>query len=148
MTTDQLIVFAVLLATLGLFVWNRWRYDVVAMLALLAVALTGLVSAEQVFSGFGHPAVITVAAVLVLSRGLMNQDERMLAHIAATLGSLKAMGRLKPETEPETVAFAIYGIMAGGLMWYAMDERTGMEETKERIAAMVGQFCRGIVPEG
>lgn len=72
MTTDQLIVFAVLFATLGLFVWNRWRYDVVSLLALLVVALTGLVPAEQVFSGFGHPAVITVAAVLVLSRGLMN----------------------------------------------------------------------------
>ncbi len=72
MTNDQLIVFAVLLATLVLFVWNRWRYDIVAMLALLTIALTGLVPLEQIFSGFGHPAVITVAAVLVISRGLIN----------------------------------------------------------------------------
>jgi di/tricarboxylate transporter len=72
MTNDQIIVFAVLLATLVLFIWNRWRYDVVALMALLTIAVFGLVPAEQIFSGFGHPAVITVAAVLVISRGLMN----------------------------------------------------------------------------
>ncbi len=69
---DQWLVFAILLATLVLFVWGRWRYDLVAIAALLAVYIAGLVSSEQVFAGFGHPAVITVAAVLVLSRGLMN----------------------------------------------------------------------------
>jgi di/tricarboxylate transporter len=71
-TAEQLLVFGVLLATLGLFLWNRWRYDLVAMLALLAIALAGLVPADRVFVGLGHPAVVTVAAVLVLSRGLLN----------------------------------------------------------------------------
>lgn len=72
MQNDQLIVFAVLAATLGLFVWNRWRYDIVALGALLVVTLAGIVPADQAFMGLGHPAVITVAAVLVLSRGLLN----------------------------------------------------------------------------
>lgn len=72
MQSDQLIVFAVLVATLGLFVWNRWRYDIVALAALLVVTLAGIVPPEQAFMGLGHPAVITVAAVLVLSRGLLN----------------------------------------------------------------------------
>lgn len=72
MTGEQLIVFSVLAATLVLFVWNRWRYDLVALGALLACALTGVVPADEVFSGIGHPAVISVAAVLVLSRGLLN----------------------------------------------------------------------------
>lgn len=72
MTDEQLIVFGVLAATLVLFVWNRWRYDLVALGALLACALTGVVPADEVFSGIGHPAVISVAAVLVLSRGLLN----------------------------------------------------------------------------
>ena len=45
---------------------------VVALIALLAVALTSLVPADRVFSGFGNSAVVTVAAVLVLSRGLQN----------------------------------------------------------------------------
>ncbi len=72
MTGEQLIVFGVLAATLVLFVWNRWRYDLVALGALLACALSGVVPADEVFSGIGHPAVISVAAVLVLSRGLLN----------------------------------------------------------------------------
>jgi di/tricarboxylate transporter len=72
MQSDQLIVFAVLAATLGLFVWNRWRYDIVAIGALLVVTLAGIVPPEEAFMGLGHPAVITVAAVLVLSRGLLN----------------------------------------------------------------------------
>ena len=48
MTGEQLIVFGVLAATLVLFVWNRWRYDLVALGALLACALTGVVPAGEV----------------------------------------------------------------------------------------------------
>src|SRR5690554_7908551 len=72
MLSDQWIVFLVLGITLGLFVWNRLRFDVVSMLALLAVAMAGLVPSDPLFAGFGHPAVITVAAVLVISQGLVN----------------------------------------------------------------------------
>jgi len=72
MSADQMIAFAVLGATLVLFVWGRWRYDIVAIFSLMAVVITGLVPAEQAFSGFAHPAVITVAAVLIISRGLQN----------------------------------------------------------------------------
>lgn len=72
MTIDQSIVFFILIGTLILFVWGRWRYDLVALVALCLVFVAGLVPAEAVFMGFGHPAVITVAAVLVLSRGLLN----------------------------------------------------------------------------
>ncbi len=71
-TTDQVLIFSVLVVTLVLFAWNKWRYDVVAIMALLVVALTGLVPPQDVFSGLGHPAVVTVAAVLVISRGLLN----------------------------------------------------------------------------
>ncbi|MDE2780140.1 MAG: SLC13 family permease [Chloroflexota bacterium] len=68
----ELTVFAVLVASLALFVFGRWRYDVVAISALLALALAGIVPAAEAYKGFGHPAVITVAAVLVLSRALYN----------------------------------------------------------------------------
>jgi len=70
MTNSQLLILAILLATVGMFLWGRWRHDMVAMGSLLACVLTGLVPANEAFSGFGHPAVITVACVLVLSRGL------------------------------------------------------------------------------
>ena len=72
MTTDQIIIFAVLFGALGLFIWGRWRYDVVALLALLVVAIAGIVPPNQVFDGFGHPAVITVATVLIISQALTN----------------------------------------------------------------------------
>ncbi|MGB3945018.1 MAG: SLC13 family permease, partial [Methanothrix sp.] len=72
MTVDQTMIFGILLLALIFFVWGRWRYDLVSLLALLAATVVGLVPADQAFLGFGHPAVITVAAVLVASRGLLN----------------------------------------------------------------------------
>jgi di/tricarboxylate transporter len=72
MTIDQWTIFIILLTTLCLFVWGRWRYDLVSLAALFFVFTAGLIPPEQVFLGFGHPAVITVAAVLILSRGLLN----------------------------------------------------------------------------
>lgn len=72
MTTPQILIFAILAATMALFLWGRFRHDVVALLALMACVLTGLVPSDEAFAGFGHPAVITVACVLVLSRGLQN----------------------------------------------------------------------------
>jgi len=69
---EQAIVIAVIIVSLILFVQAKLRYDIVAMLALLVITLTGITPAENAFSGFAHPAIITVAAVLVVSRGLLN----------------------------------------------------------------------------
>ncbi len=63
-------MFAVLAAALVLFVWGRWRYDLVALFTLLVLVVPGIVPADRAFLGFGHPAVVTVAAVLVISRAL------------------------------------------------------------------------------
>lgn len=70
MDNSQIAISAILVTVVALFLWGRPRYDVVAILALLATAIAGLVPAQEVFLGFGHPAVITVIAVLVISRGL------------------------------------------------------------------------------
>jgi di/tricarboxylate transporter len=70
MTLDQVLVFSILASTIAMFLWGRWRHDMVAMASLLACVLVGLVPTEAAFAGFGHPAVITVACVLVLSQGL------------------------------------------------------------------------------
>lgn len=72
MLMQQLIIFITLALVLVLFIWGRWRYDLVALFALLVVSIASLVTPEQVFSGFGHPAVITVAAVLIVSRAFFN----------------------------------------------------------------------------
>jgi len=71
MTNDQVLILAVLMAIMALFLWGRWRHDLVAMGALLVCVLAGLVPGNEAFSGFGHPAVITVACVLVLGYGLL-----------------------------------------------------------------------------
>ena len=55
-----------------MLLWGRWRYDLVAFSALLIALVLGLVPTAQAFSGFGHPATIIVALVLVISRGLLN----------------------------------------------------------------------------
>ena len=72
MTLEIWLFFIILGISLFLFITEYLRYDVVALMALLAVTLTGLIPIERAFSGFSNPAVITVAAVLVLSRGLQN----------------------------------------------------------------------------
>lgn len=70
MTQDQTLILTILAASIGLFLWGRWRHDMVALAALLACVIAGLIPGQDAFDGFGHGAVITVACVLVLSRGL------------------------------------------------------------------------------
>ena len=72
MSSDQLVLFGLLFFVFVFLIWGRWRYDLVAFIALLIALLTGLVPKEQAFSGFGHPATIIIALVLIISRGLSN----------------------------------------------------------------------------
>jgi len=72
MTTEQALLFAIFAGVFAMLLWGRWRYDLIAFVALLIAATLGLVPKEEVFSGFGHPATIVVALVLVISRGLVN----------------------------------------------------------------------------
>ena len=89
MTQDQWLILAILAATVAMFLWGRWRHDMVAAGALLACVVVGLLPAGEAFLGFGHPAVITVACVLVLSRGLQTTgvvDALMRAVLPANAG--------------------------------------------------------------
>lgn len=70
MDLPQSLILGILLATIAMFLWGKWRHDMVAAGALLACIVTGLVEPAQAFSGFGHTAVVTVACVLILSRTL------------------------------------------------------------------------------
>ncbi|MEN0001250.1 MAG: SLC13 family permease [Pseudomonadota bacterium] len=72
MTTDQILLFALFGVVFALLVWGRVRYDLVAFGALILAVVLGLVSADDAFAGFGHPAVVIIALVLIVSRGLMN----------------------------------------------------------------------------
>jgi di/tricarboxylate transporter len=70
MTADNILVLGILGVAVVLFVSEKLRVDVVAMLVLVALILTGLVTAEEAFSGFASPAVITVWGVFIVSGGL------------------------------------------------------------------------------
>ena len=97
MTLEQLQILGVLAVTIGLFVWGRWRHDVVALAALVASVLLGLVPSATAFSGFGHPAVITVACVLVLSWGLQSTGA---VDVLAARVMPKSVGPLRSRHSP------------------------------------------------
>lgn len=69
-TLDQVLVFSILGVALALFVWDRFRYDLVALLALLAALACGVVPVADAFKGFSDQVVVIVASVLVISAGI------------------------------------------------------------------------------
>lgn len=86
MTTDQLVAFGIILASLILFAWGRWRYDIVAMAALIVAVIAGIVPANNAFAGFSDAAVVTVAAVLIISQSL--QRSGAINALSGTIGKL------------------------------------------------------------
>lgn len=97
-----LVVYVVLGGALVLFITGAVRYDLVALLALLVLVGVGLVPHEEAFTGFANPAVVTVVAVLVISRALAASG------IASVMGSL--VGRFNGR--PSLQIAALCGIVA------------------------------------
>jgi di/tricarboxylate transporter len=87
--TDQTILFILLFFVFAFLIWGRWRYDLVAFSALLIAAATGVIPVNEVFSGFGHPAVVVIALVLIVSRGLSNSGAIELLSRYLIVGSRK-----------------------------------------------------------
>lgn len=71
MTTDQTILFSLFAAVFALLLWGRFRYDLVAFSALMVGVVLGVVPTKEAFAGFGHPATLVVALVLIVSAGLV-----------------------------------------------------------------------------
>ena len=82
MTADQIAIVGIILFTFILFIIGKWRYDVVSLIALFTLVLFDkilgdeasslVLNSNQIFKGFSHPAVITVAAVLIISQAMKN----------------------------------------------------------------------------
>ena len=70
--SDQYILSITIVSLLGLFIWGKFRYDALASAALVTLIILGVIPSNQAFDGFAHPAVITVALVLIISQGLKN----------------------------------------------------------------------------
>lgn len=104
MTLQQAGLFAILGLTATFFIWGRWRHDLVALGALLACVVSGLVAPANAFAGFSNPAVITVAAVLILSYSL--QTTGLIDTVTA---------RVMPSTQRPTFAIAALCALAACL---------------------------------
>ncbi|GIT90556.1 SLC13 family permease [Jannaschia pagri] len=78
MTTEQIILFSLFAGVFAMLLWGRFRYDIVAFSALLIGVISGVVPKAEAFSGFGHPATIVVALVLVVSAGLVRSGAVLL----------------------------------------------------------------------
>ena len=87
--TDQNILFTLLFFVFAFLIWGRWRYDLVAFSDLLIAAGFGVIPVNEVFSGFGHPAVVVIALVLIVSRGLSNSGAIDLLSRYLIVGSRK-----------------------------------------------------------
>jgi di/tricarboxylate transporter len=105
MTDQMLIVFGVLVGAVGLFAWGRPRADVVAILVVLALMLTRVLTPQESLAGFGDPVVILIAAIFIVGQALVNTG------IAHRLGEvvLKAGGR------NETRLIVLIMLLAGGI---------------------------------
>ena len=101
MTYEQIAISGVVSAALIGFVWGRWRYDIVAFSCLIGAVFLGVVPGEQAFTGFGHPATITVIAVLILSRALSNSG------VVESLSNL-----LAPATKTPTMHIGALSLIA------------------------------------
>jgi di/tricarboxylate transporter len=94
LTFDQGFLMALLVAVLALLLWGRIRYDIVALGALLVAAAAGVLPPDQAFAGFGHPATIIVALVLIVSRGLQASGAiERLGHLLVS-GSRSLQGHI------------------------------------------------------
>ncbi len=72
MSADQITLFTLFAGVFVFLLWGRWRYDLIAFVALILALVIGVVPTSEAFSGFGHPATVIVALVLIVSRGLVN----------------------------------------------------------------------------
>ena len=106
MTFDQSFLFALLFFVFVFLIWGRWRYDLIAFMALLAALLAGVVPTEEAFSGFGHPATVIVALVLIVSKALSNSGA------IEGLARLVADGTKKLETHITVMAGLAAGLSA------------------------------------
>lgn len=104
MTSDQILLFGLFAAILGLLVWGRFRHDLIAAGGLMVAVVLGLVPQDQAFSGFSNPAVIIVALVLVASRAFENS------------GALGLISQLAiRDNRPVPVHVGIFGGLAAAL---------------------------------
>ncbi len=99
MSGDMILVFGILAVTVALFVSDRLRLDLVALMSLLALLLTGILTPAQALAGFADPVVIMIAGLFVVSTGLFQTG------IAARFGGW--LGRVAGTSESRLIVLVM-----------------------------------------
>ncbi len=105
MTDEMLIVFGILAGAGGLFAWGRPRVDIVAILVVLALMLSRVLTPQESLAGFGDPVVILIAAIFIVGEAMVNTG------VAHRLGEAV----LKAGAGNETRLIVLIMVLAGGL---------------------------------
>ncbi|MCB1827388.1 MAG: SLC13 family permease, partial [Coxiellaceae bacterium] len=96
-------ILIILIATMALFIWGRWRYDIVALVALMVAVAVGAVPFAHIYSGLSNTAVITVACVMIISQAiarsgvlaaLMRKSQTLAASPTLHIASLSSITAL------------------------------------------------------
>ena len=106
MTFEIGLTLGIIALALVLFATEKLRVDLIALIVLLVASITGLVSKDEVFSGFANPAVITIWAVYIVSGGLFKTG------VADMLGSLILSLSGPGEARLIAVIMLVCGIMS------------------------------------
>jgi di/tricarboxylate transporter len=105
MTDPMLIVFGILACAIALFAWGRPRADIVAILVVLALMLSRVLTPQESLAGFGDPVVILIAAIFIVGEGLVNTG------VAHRLGEAV----LKAGAGDEARLITLIMLLAGGI---------------------------------
>lgn len=108
MTQDQILTFAVIGITVGLFIWGRWRYDIIALLSLFTAVVVGIVPAKEAFSGFADPVVVTVGCILILSAAIARSGFIALP--------VKILSKLEGKPDLQVFALCLMIVCVGAFM--------------------------------
>lgn len=108
MTLDQMLTFGIIFVTVALFIWNKWRFDIVALGSLFAAVIAGIVPAEKAFSGFADPVVVTVACILVISTAISRSGFIDLA--------LRVMSRFEKSADLQVFVLCLMIMCVGAFM--------------------------------
>ncbi|TYA72023.1 SLC13 family permease [Seonamhaeicola marinus] len=69
----------ILVVTIGLFVWGKFTPDIVALISMISLFLTGILTAKETLSGFSNPTVIMIAALFIIGEGIAQTGWTALA---------------------------------------------------------------------
>ena len=149
MTLDQGLAFGIIGCTIGLFVWGRLPYDLVALMALLASVLVGIVPAEQAFRGLSDDVVIIVGAALIVSTAIARSGI-VEAAMRPVLPYLSSESRQVPALVVSVTLLSMVTKNVGALAIFMpvalqLARRTGSSPSKLLMPMAFGSLVGGIV---